>query len=206
MKDKLFQSLKQKYSNLGLSDETLQSVAESLATTGLVTDENLETVVSGQGAMLKSYQSSFDKMRTESANYKKELEELKGKGGAPEDEPDDKEIPAWFRTYQKQQEEKINALTTANEAAKAEKAKAERAGMILSKAKALKISQGRIDEGFAISDDMDEAGIDTYLAKVKSNEVAKGLETENSAFSLSTSADESKKMADEWADALPDAK
>lgn len=65
MKDKIFQQLKQKYSNLGLAEEVLKSVAESLEATGIVTDENLETVVAGQGVMLKSYQSSIDKVRTE---------------------------------------------------------------------------------------------------------------------------------------------
>lgn len=49
MKDKIFQQLKQKYSNLGLAEEVLKSVAESLEATGIVTDENLETVVAGQG-------------------------------------------------------------------------------------------------------------------------------------------------------------
>ena len=60
----------------------MRSVAESLGSTGLITDDNLETAVAGQESMLKSYQSSLDKVRTESANYKKELEELRGKGAA----------------------------------------------------------------------------------------------------------------------------
>ena len=80
MKEKIFQQLKQKYANLGLAEDVLQSVAESLNATGIVTDENLETVIAGQGVMLKSYQSSLDKVRTEGANYKRELEDLKRKG------------------------------------------------------------------------------------------------------------------------------
>ena len=80
MKEKIYNQLKQEYARLGLSDELLQSVAASLEATGLVTDENLATVVKGQENMLKSYQSNFDKLRTEGAGYKKELEELKAKG------------------------------------------------------------------------------------------------------------------------------
>ena len=77
MKEKIYNQLKQEFSKLGLSDELLQSVAASLDSTGLVTDENLATVVKGQENMLKSYQSNLDKLRTEGAGFKKELEELK---------------------------------------------------------------------------------------------------------------------------------
>ena len=204
MKDKIFQQLKQKYSNLGLAEDVLKSVAESLAATGIVNDENLDTVVAGQGVMLKSYQSSIDKVRTEGANWKKELDELKGKGGGQQQQPEKDEEPEWFKKYRKEQEEKISALTTANEQAKAEKARAERNNLILNTAKKLKISQERIDEGFAIADDLDEAGIETYLAKVKKNEVAKGLEEGSSAFTLSSQAENSKELAKEWASTLPD--
>lgn len=205
MKDKIFQQLKQKYSNLGLAEDVLKSVAESLAATGIVNDENLDTVVAGQGVMLKSYQSSIDKVRTEGANWKRELDELKGKGGGQQQQPEKDEEPEWFKKYREEQEEKISALTTANEQAKAEKARAERNNLILNTAKKLKISQERIDEGFAIADDLDEAGIETYLAKVKKNEVAKGLEEGSSAFTLSNQAENSKELAKEWASTLPDA-
>lgn len=205
MKDKIFQQLKQKYSNLGLAEDVLKSVAESLVATGIVNDENLDTVVAGQGVMLKSYQSSIDKVRTEGANWKRELDELKGKGGGQQQQPGKDEEPEWFKKYRKEQEDKISALTTANEQAKAEKARAERNNLILNTAKKLKISQERIDEGFAIADDLDEAGIETYLAKVKKNEVAKGLEEGSSAFTLSNQAENSKELAKEWASTLPDA-
>lgn len=205
MKEKIFQQLKQKYANLGLAEDVLQSVAESLNATGIVTDENLETVIAGQGVMLKSYQSSLDKVRTEGANYKRELEDLKSKGGGTNPNQKETEEPDWFKKYREEQEKVIKNLTTAQEAAKAEKARAERNNLILSKAKSLKISQERIDEGFAISDEMDETAIDTYLAKVKKNEVAKGLEEGSSAFMLSNQAENSKELAKEWASTLPDA-
>lgn len=205
MKEKIFQQLKQKYANLGLTEEVLRSVAESLDAMGVVTDDNLETVIAGQGTMLKSYQSSLDKVRTEGASYKKELEDLKSKGGGTKPNPKEMEEPDWFKKYREEQEEKIKALTTAQETAKAEKAKAERNNLILSKAKSLKISQERIDEGFAISDEMDETAIDTYLAKVKKNEVAKGLEEGSPAFRLSGQEENSKELAKEWASQLPDA-
>lgn len=207
MKEKIYNQLKQEYARLGLSDELLQSVAASLEATGLVTDENLATVVKGQENMLKSYQSNFDKLRTESTGYKKELEELKargGQGGGQQKQPKD-ELLELFNKYKEENDKKLNALIEENTKFKAEKAKGERNAMILAKAKELKISKSRIEEGFAIPDDMDEAGIATYLSKVKKNEVAKGLEDRSSAFSLSTSEDQGKELAKEWAKSLPDA-
>ena len=65
MKEKIFNQLKQDFSKLGLSDEILQSVASSLDAMGLITDDNLATIVKGQESMLKSYQSNFDRLRTE---------------------------------------------------------------------------------------------------------------------------------------------
>lgn len=208
MKEKIYNQLKQEYARLGLSDELLQSVAASLEATGLVTDENLATVVKGQENMLKSYQSNFDKLRTEGAGYKKELEELKarggGQGGGQQQQPKN-EMPEWFTKYKDEQDKKLNALIEENTKFKAEKAKGERNALILAKAKELKISKSRIEEGFAIPDDMDEAGIATYLSRVKKNEVAKGLEDRSSAFSLSTSEDQGKELAKDWAKNLPDA-
>ena len=207
MKEKIYNQLTQEYARLGLSDELLQSVAASLEATGLVTDENLATVVKGQENMLKSYQSNFDKLRTEGAGYKKELEELKargGQGGGQQKQPKD-ELLELFNKYKEENDKKLNALIEENTKFKAEKAKGERNAMILAKAKELKISKSRIEEGFAIPDDMDEAGIATYLSKVKKNEVAKGLEDRSSAFSLSTSEDQGKELAKEWAKSLPDA-
>lgn len=175
MKDKIFNALKQKYSHLGLGDETLQSVAESLANTGLVTEENLDTVVAGQESMLKGYQSTFDRMRTENANYKKEIETLKGKGGDPnKTEPNnDNEEPGWFKAYLKRQEEK-------EAAAKAEadkvKAAADRKDLILKKAKEAGIPEWRIKEGFAIGEEADESAIKSYMDSIKQNIVTNSLE------------------------------
>lgn len=172
---------------------------------GLITDDNLATIVKGQEGMLKSYQSNFDRLRTEGATYKKELEEMKAKGGGGDQQQPINEEPEWFTKYKQEQEEKIQKLITENQSAKAEQARTIRNNLILSKAKELKISKERIEEGFAISDDMDEVAITDYLSKVRQNEVAKGLEDKSSAFSLSTPKDQGKELAKEWAEKLPDA-
>ena len=75
MKDKIFQALKQEYTQLGLGDEVLMARAEALAATGLVTDDNLQSVVSSQKANLEALQKSNDKRVTDAlAKAKKENE------------------------------------------------------------------------------------------------------------------------------------
>ena len=200
MKEKIFQSLKQAYSNLGLSDDIFQGHAEALEATGLVTDENLATIVAAQKTFLSSLQSGIDKRVTDAVNKAREKkEEAKLDEGGERKQPDvqkliDDAIAARLNPLQ----EKLNSY-------EAKVAQAARANFIISKAKELKISQGRIDEGFAISEDMDESAIDSYLSKVRQNEVTRGLEDKSSAFSLSTPEDQGKELAKECAKDLPDA-
>ena len=47
MKDKILNALKQEYAHLGLGDGILSGLAEMLAGTKLVTDENLQGIVAG---------------------------------------------------------------------------------------------------------------------------------------------------------------
>lgn len=81
MKDKIFNSLKQNYSNLGLSDEILKGQAEALANTGFVTDENLQAVVDGQKTFLSSLQSGIDERVTDAVNKAKGEKKEESAGG-----------------------------------------------------------------------------------------------------------------------------
>lgn len=201
MKDKIFNSLKQNYSNLGLSDEILQGQAEALANTGFVTDDNLQTVIDGQKAFLASLQSGIDKRVTDAVNKAKGERKERHAGGGEHDktEPD----------LQKMIEEALAAkLSPIQEELNAYKAKDQqtaRANMIASKAKELGIPEWRVREGFAITPEMDEAAINSYLASVKQNIVTAGLESSNASGVLSTSEEKSKELAEEWAKGLPDA-
>lgn len=60
MKDKILAALKTEYKNLGFSEKALQGVADALASTNLVTDENLDAIVKGQKAALTAMQSEID--------------------------------------------------------------------------------------------------------------------------------------------------
>ena len=77
MKQKILDGLKQKYSNLGLSNEILEGQAEMLSV--FATDDNLATIIEGQEKALKAIQSTNDKERGRLANLQKELDALKGK-------------------------------------------------------------------------------------------------------------------------------
>ena len=188
MKEKIFQALKLAYVNLGLSDEILQGQADALAAIGLVTDDNLATVVQGQKAFLASLQSGIDKRVTDAVNKAKEKEAASG-----------------GEQNKQQQEERFSSLQEENETFKAEKLRAERNALISSKAKELGIPEWRMKEGFAITDEMDETAINTYLSGVKQNIVTAGLEKKDSAFPLSTPAEKSKELAKQWAESLPNA-
>lgn len=203
MKEKIFQALKLAYSNLGLSDEILQGQADALSASGLVTDDNLATVVQGQKAFLTSLQSGIDKRVTDAVNKAKEKEAASG-GEQNKQQPENEE-PEWFKKYKAEQEQRYSTLKTENDAFKAEKSRAERNSLISSKAKELGIPEWRMKEGFAISDEMDETAITTYLSGIKQNIVTAGLETKDSAFPLSTPAEKGKEMAKQWAEGLPDA-
>lgn len=56
----LFTALKTKYPQSGLSDNEIKGLATSLFATGLVTDENVTTIVDGQADAMKGFQSIFD--------------------------------------------------------------------------------------------------------------------------------------------------
>lgn len=107
MKNKIKEALKQEYKNLGLSDEAFDGVA-AFGETVVKEEKDIEGFVKNAGPMLKPFQSSADKMRTENAELKKQIEELKSKQTSAEpaaqepakgdpdknNEPDPKDIAA----------------------------------------------------------------------------------------------------------------
>lgn len=72
MRDKIFQKLKQEYSHLGLGKEVLQAQADALAATGIVTDENIDIIVSSQASFLESIQKANDQRATDAQRKARE--------------------------------------------------------------------------------------------------------------------------------------
>lgn len=93
-----------------------------------------------------------------------------------------------------------DALKTELAQARASEAEKMRSEMILSKARELGISQTRIDEGFVISKEANEAEINEYLGKVATNEKSRQLPPDGTKFTLSSSVDKS--QIDSVADSL----
>lgn len=234
MKTKIFEKLKQEYASLGLGDEFLQAHADSLANLGLVTDENIASVVSAQKSFLESAQKLNDKRVTDAVGkanktatekqtaaekaakdkedaLQKQIDELKKQlEGKKEPTPPTPPVPpkddfeerfkAANATQAKLLEDMQNQLKamqeesknskTALETLKKEKeelerkqAVAARAAKIDAKAKELGIPQSRIDEGFVIAEDADDAAIDSYLTKVSAN-IKNNTLPSNQHFSL----------------------
>lgn len=210
MKTKIFQKLKQAYSHLGLGDIVLQAHAEALEAIGLVTDENIDNVVSAQKSFLENLQKENDKRVTDATakaktSAKKEFEdeakkaaELKIKEEAEriEREKKEKEMPDWYKAEKAQTEklmkdmleqnkslaESLNSLKNENEAFKKKEAEEARKNLIVSKAKELGIPQYRIDEGFMISPDADESAISEHLTMVSNNIKKQGLPSSKNVF------------------------
>lgn len=212
MRNKIFQKLKQGYSHLGLGDDILQAHAEGLVATGLVTDENIDNVVNTQKSFLESLQKANDARATSAATRAKEAarKEFEDAAKAAADEnarkekeerehkEKEKEMPDWYKTEKaasdktirelldsiKTMKEGYDTMKDENDRFKVEKAVTERKNLIISKAKELGIPQYRIDEGFAIADDADEAKIGEYLTKVANNTKAQVLPGNRDMFPL----------------------
>ena len=198
MKEKIFNALKQAYSSLGLGDEILQGHAESLEATGLVTDENLNVIVSSQKTFLSSLQSGMDKRVTDAINKAKEKKEEPAKGG--EQDKNATDIQALIDAAI---EKKVAPLQQELNDYKAKEQQSARAAFIANKAKELGIPDWRQQEGFAITDKMDETAINSYLSSVKKNIVTAGLDEKGDSSVLSTSDEVAKQEAEAWANNLP---
>lgn len=199
MKEKIFQKLKQGYSHLGLGDDVLQAHAESLAAIGLVTDENIDNVVNAQKAFLEGLQKNYDTRVTSATAkakeaVKKEFEEKEEQ----ERKKKEKEMPDWYLAEKaandkmlkelsesnKSMKDAYDAMKAENDKLKAKEAEEARKNLIISKAKELGIPQYRIDEGFAIATDADEAKIGEYLTKVANNTKIMSLPGSRDTFPL----------------------
>lgn len=82
MKSKIREALKNKYSNLGFSEKTLDGVAEYLSTT-ITEEEKINEGLTGVEPILKVFQGEADRLRQAKADAEKAAAEL----AKPKDEP-----------------------------------------------------------------------------------------------------------------------
>lgn len=199
MKVKILAQLKTKYANLGFGDKAFDGVAEYLTKT--VTEETqIETAIGGVEPLLKAFQGDVDKVRTELAQKKTELEELKKKSTEPiKKDPPTEDEPAWFKAWKEEQTKKIEAIEKENQSFKAEKAKETRSAQVAAKVKELGIPDWRM-KGVAVPDNLDEAGITTFLTEIKQDMITAGLSGKPQSGLSATKEDALKQMATELVD------
>lgn len=197
MKETILAALKTKYSNLGFGPKTLDGVADYLAK-AVSDDSQIETAITGVEPLLKIFQADADRTRTENNALKTELEELKGKAsGSPAKggEQGKNTEPDVQKMIEDAIAAKLNPLQAELSSYKEKAAKNARSAMISRIVKELGISESRAEEGFAISDDMDEAGVKAYLTKIRENEIARGL-PRTGGFPLSGGGEATKEETD----------
>lgn len=211
MRDRIFQTLKQEYAHLGLGNDILLAQADTLAGLGIVTDENIATVIASVKPFLEKVQKENDKRVSDAsakarAAVRKELEDetLKREKEAKDQEQNKNEVPDWYKQQSaewdkkiaelskgsKELSESLSAMKAENDRLKAEKADADRKNLITSKAKELGIPQYRIDEGFVIAPDADEAAISSYLTSVANNIKSQQLPGNKNVFPQSNTKPE----------------
>lgn len=104
MKGKILSSLKTKYAHLGLGDNILERMAESLAPS-VTSEEQIETAVSGVESYLKLMQTEFDKFRNEKSGLQKELDKLQKDAEARRKAEEEAKKKAEEETAKKAEEE-----------------------------------------------------------------------------------------------------
>lgn len=129
MKEQILSALKQKYANLGLSDQVLSSVSEMLANS--VTEESaIEGAISGVESLLKAVQGDNDRIRTAAAKKqqpKKEEPTPQPQGAEQKPEPQQNEQPPeWAKALIST----VSTLTNEINAIKGEKISNSRKGVL----------------------------------------------------------------------------
>lgn len=205
MKRKLLEALKTRYVQLGLGDEQLGQIAEVLSATGLVTEDNLSSIVEAQEEALKSKQKEQDKLRSRIKSLEGQLEEFqKGEeqNKKEKERKHEEEMPEWFKAYQSQLEEKLQSLTQEQERENQARATADLLRRVNEQALKIGIPQWRIDEGFVgITAETSEEEVNKVLAQVKKNISLAKLSPEQNQL---TATQEDALLADskDWAKTL----
>lgn len=120
-----------------------------------------------QDEFTKALNEQREAQKSEREAFQKMLEEMQKKSSEAS-ETYRKQVEELSRQT-KEQTDVIAKMKKDAETAAAEEAARKHREKIVTKAKELNIPQSRIDEGFVIADDADDATIDAYLGKVAAN-------------------------------------
>ena len=137
-------------------------------------EEIPQAVKDMQEQLLKQLQEQREKAESDRSAFKELFEQMKK--SSEESNKALSEQLAKQTEANKTLTETITAMKSESERVKAEAAKKARQEGIINKAKELGIPKSRIDEGFAITDDMDDDAITNHLSVVAANYKAMSLQ------------------------------
>lgn len=200
MKEKMAKELKKAYSNLGLPEEVLKSVA-GMVIVGLAEDADDAAIAarakeSYVEEMLKSFQSHADKIRTEA---KKATQEEKNKGG----EHNDDGVPQYIKDMLQAQKETNELLMKEIQSLKAANSKRSFDESVESIGKELGLTGDLLGLcKMGLSTDSDEKAIRDHLGKAKKTLIDSGAkisdESTKSEHQDETDEEAERKAAEEW--------
>lgn len=199
MNTKLFEVLKTKCKSFGLTKKALEELTE-LGSSEL-TDESTDEEIAAKADLLVPYAKAMQgeiTRKTRKSSAKKQSEDE----GDGEDESNT-EMPAWFKQYQQNNDQRIAALEKENNDLKAEKAATERATTIADKAKKLGIPEFMVKR--IIGSIAEDADVDAELANFKQELVNNSLMPKGQAHEAGKiDLTQAKEDAKSWAAGLPD--
>jgi hypothetical protein len=184
MNKKLFELLKVKCKDMGLSEKAIEDMATS-ASDGITdqsADSEIEMRVNLATSFAKTTQSEATrwaqsaKTRAEEDAKKKTDEDLKKKAddeanGKKEEGNSGKDEPEWFKTYKEEQKKTMDALSAENQQFKSDKSKSERNSSIQATATKFKIPEWRM-KGVVVPDDAD---VEKFFTDIKQDLVNQNL-------------------------------
>lgn len=200
MKKKFLQFLSEKIKDLGLSDKAVSELVEA-GSAGLAddaSDDDIKAKVDSVVPFAKAMQGEYT--RKVQAVKQSQKQSPEGDGGG-EGSGDDKNIPTWFKDWEKQKNDENEALKAEIAELKAAKSKEEREAQIAAKAKELGIPDFLMKR-FSIAEDADFV---KELTDYKQDLVTAKLMPAESAGEQGTSEQAMKDAAKAWAETLPNA-
>lgn len=160
------------------SAQAINATAETLAATGMVTEDNLQAIVTGAGNSLKTFQQEMDRrvnsLQTENAQLKQAAEKTKTNDPIPPQQPNGaatkttttepalEVVPAWAKP-----------LVGFVEKVQATELKQSLSTSLSAKLKAEKLDESVYASIIASTDFKDEAGVDAFVNNLKAVEQAR---------------------------------
>lgn len=198
MNKKLFESVKAKCKDTGLSEKYLKAITEKLG--GSIEDNSTDdSVIEAEANRIADVAGDMQAEATRWASKAKEKPtesktekdgEGSGNGGS--------EQPEWFKSWRAEKDQEIEELKKENQNYKAERAKSERAGTIKQLMAKHKIKEDDM-KFVTIPDDADP---EKFLTDYKQHLITKGLMQADSEGSQSSAAEATEKAADALLESL----